>query len=44
MDDNVIDVDMVWDNDNGYDGDIGLGNLSMTIMMMLFKTLMQSTT
>ena len=42
--DDVIDVDMVWNNDDRYDGDIGLGNLSMAIMMMLINMLMQSMT
>ena len=44
MDDNAIDIDIVWDDVDGYDGDIGSGKLSMTIMMTLFKTLMQSMT
>mgnify|MGYP007117635494 FL=1 len=44
IDDDMDDVDMVWNNDDRYDGDIGLGNLSMAIMMMLINMLMQSMT
>ena len=44
IDANMDDVHMIWNNDDRYDGDIGLGKLSTTIMMMLIKTLMQSMT
>ena len=44
IDANMDDVHMSWNNDDRYDGNIGLGKLSTTIMMMLIKTLMQSMT